>query len=118
MNFSALSANPDEVCNVYVISDYNFVLIFSDLFLCMVTLIYYAFKTNNENSNMPSFAQIMEMQSINDGPNHNVSEDANENDIINESKQQDSAYFHVLMICYSITIGMILTNWGLVSSFS
>jgi len=114
LNFSTLSANPDATCNVWEPDDYNFLLLFCDLFLCFLSMIFYAFKHNPEASRQ-SASPMMEMHTINESNSSEVEEETNE---ISETTQEDSAYFHFLMACYSLTLGMILTNWGLVSGFS
>mmetsp|Transcript_26810 Transcript_26810/g.26449 ORF Transcript_26810/g.26449 Transcript_26810/m.26449 type:complete len:174 (-) Transcript_26810:106-627(-) len=116
--FSALASNPVETCNLWESRQHNFLLVGADLFVCMLTLTYFAMKIEGK----PHYEEVktsdvssLEMKSMKEITTTNEEYTHHENPTQKVSLQQNSTYFHLLLTAYSLTLAMILTNWGLVT---
>ena len=107
MNFSALASQPEDICNSWETSDQNYILISVDLGLSLVTLVYFAFKP--EDAQEDPALPMLEMAQLSGSPTSPYSNSS-------DSKQKTSesaAQFHTLMMAFGMSIGLLLSNWGL-----
>jgi len=98
LNFGALAAQPEGICDSWQVGDEKYLLVVLDLILAIVALTYFAFKFSDqdEEETEPEEKNLWGAETMKYKPD-----------------QKNSVYFHLLMMTYGMSVALYLSNWGL-----